>query len=892
MTKEDIIRSISEEFKISELESISFYENIFRYIEGSFRKNRNLNITDFGKFNVIEKADKEGRKMNHLKFSPAKKLATEINYNYSNLAKILFKDIEDSMNRDRILKLGAEKPVEIFAKANEDTIRTDENNESGNDITNENDNLSEVDEFLRNYTDQEKRFLQKQVVPVNENSSDDYKKLEARITKVENFIAIIREYFENERSGKDDTTFTSFRGTDPSTDALLKTQAETYEKNLRKLEDKVKDLETRIRPSEKKTDEKTSKEEPASEFKEDFKSAPVSDTRSAEPIIKIKPEPEQKQDILPQDKLQKDEHAPTIAEIFAEPEIKKPEVLEPKEKVTKVSDRFTEVLPETIDHPIVPQHDELNRSAEIMITGDDVIEDKFKTEDKAVTETSDVKHEVKPEVKDDVIDEHPDRQKPSGRNITSDNITDILDNIKTPTYPETSSFDISHREVHAVEEEIERKAEEELHPELKKEEDTDEILKKAFTEVDRVKPPEPSERSGEPDVRRSDISADVTDTHHQKPEFKAVEPEVVKTPDHPVQPEKEDERLSKALSSIYTSILESEKIQTDTTKPAVDEKLKDLHDEINKEAKPDDIYQPPKSFSDVFEESVNKQSSEYTNGNSLKDTNGHNLKDTNGHNLKDTNGHNLKDTNGHNLKDTNGHNLKDTNGHNLNEGYTNGHSLKDTNGHNLKEGYTNGHGLKDTNGHNLKDTNGHSLKDTNGHNLTDTNGSSFGEPGYTNGKTLKENVSDTMKQNGNRINNALERNGLTTNKDSKLNAVVIVIIIIIAIALLAYGIFSAGIFGKSGGNQTLIKIAEPKTEKYFFDNGKDMVFFKTENGYTIQVGSYKQKEKAEEKKQAFEKNNLEDVRIEEINANNEIFYRVRIGKFDSLDKAKNFSETL
>ncbi len=883
MTKEDIIRSISEEFKISELESISFYENIFRYIESSFRKNRNLNITDFGKFNIIEKPGKTGEKMQHLKFSPAKKLATEINYNYSNLAKILFKDIEESLNRDRILKLGEEKPLEKYAMANSDTTNSGANsdNEGSGSDGNSGDNLSDVDEFLRNYTDQEKRFLQKQAVPVSEYSNEDLKNLDARIAKVENFIALIREYFEKEKTG--DETITSFTGTSSiSTDALLKAQAETYEKSLRKLEDKLKDLETKIHPvgdrhEEVKDEEKT--DEKKVDSTETTKQAPVSEFKTSEPVIKIRPEhtKEIEDKILAPKEVKTEIEIQKVIEPESKPEVKIPEIpladpstrIASTETIEKISDKFTEAFPEKIKHPVPPGVEDLNKSAEVK--GGDITKD-FYTADKKAPDTD--------------FDEG--RQKPSGRNISSDNIADLLDNIKTPTYPETSSFDISHREVHAVEDEILKKEDERIHPEHKDpDESTDDILKKAFTEVQEVKPPEPSERAGEPSIDKKD--GPIVDS-----QLETVKPKQ--------SDQGEDERLSKALSSIYTSILESEKIQSDTTQPGpkTDEKLKDLHDEINKEAKPDDTYQQPRSFSDVFEDSVNKQSpdpentngknlSEGTNGHNLKDTNGHNLTDTNGHNLKDTNGHNLTDTNGHNLKDTNGHNLKDTNGHNLKD--TNGHGLKDTNGHGLKD--TNGHGLKDTNGHGLKDTNGHGLKDTNGHGLAEgTNGHGLAENGNGNGNTLKQNMSATLKQNGTKINDALERNGLTTNKDSKLNAVVIVVIIIIAIALLAYGIFSAGIFGKSGSSQTLLKVNDPKTEKYYFDNGKDLVFFKTDKGFTIQVGSYKQKEKAIEKKNYFEKNNLEDVRIEEIMANNEVFYRVRIGKFESLDKAKNFSETL
>ena len=123
--------------------------------------------------------------------------------------------------------------------------------------------------------------------------------------------------------------------------------------------------------------------------------------------------------------------------------------------------------------------------------------------------------------------------------------------------------------------------------------------------------------------------------------------------------------------------------------------------------------------------------------------------------------------------------------------------------------------------------------------------------------------------------------------------------------ILIGGMYGAGFIGKgkveakttsgTSTNGTLDGV-----ESYYFDNTKEVVYFKIDGGYTIQAGSFMQPEKAE--KCADEKRNAlmtrmpfdakPDVRIEEIINNNGMFYRVRIGKFASLEEARSFSEKM
>jgi hypothetical protein len=230
------------------------------------------------------------------------------------------------------------------------------------------------------------------------------------------------------------------------------------------------------------------------------------------------------------------------------------------------------------------------------------------------------------------------------------------------------------------------------------------------------------------------------------------------------------------------------------------------------------------------------------------------------------------------------------------------HEKTDTNGHDLTD-TSNGHNLTDTsNGHNLTDTNGHGLKDTAG---LDMYGPGLTESGkehdvrtskiYTNGNPLKPYANGNGK-NGNgasTLNQVLEDNGL--HKESRTSIFIIAIIIVIALGLLFFAIFNSGIMGKENPslkdkNYGLVKVKDAKNEKYFYDNGKDKVYFQTENGFTIQAGSFNDKEAAIEKSKSLADKKIENVRIEELEKDKTTFFRVRIGMFKTLDEAKNYSE--
>lgn len=136
---------------------------------------------------------------------------------------------------------------------------------------------------------------------------------------------------------------------------------------------------------------------------------------------------------------------------------------------------------------------------------------------------------------------------------------------------------------------------------------------------------------------------------------------------------------------------------------------------------------------------------------------------------------------------------------------------------------------------------------------------------------------------------------------------------LIIIILLIGGLYGAGIIGRGKvearpvyGNSTNGTL--DGVETYYFDNSKEIVYFKVDGGYTIQVGSFIQQEKAYtcadekkillDRKRIIESNNnarqdiRQDIRIEEIINSNGLFYRVRVGKFATLDDAKDFSKQL
>jgi len=866
MTKEQIIRSISDEFKISELESIQFYENVFQFIEGSFKKSRNLNISEFGKFNVIEKTASDGARINSVKFSPSRKLATEVNYNYNNLAKILFRDIERNMNKERILSLGEEN-----------VYREQSSTESA--------------EVFDRYSEEEKDFIEQQVNFTSSSnlnySNSDLSDLEQRVRKVEAFIDVIRRFFEEQKLGAALKEVKKTEVVPQQADYIKRSEEdrireEKYKASISALEQKIKDLEHKFTQVEtQKTETKTEvKPEGKKETKEEkIILPPLDENVEAKKITSGKD--------LGNLVVESDYSA--IQEITAK------EVPVTEATAKEIQKEVTKEKPAAVSHPIIES------------VPAPVIEEKI--EDKAA------------EIKKEVEAKETETKEAS----TTSNIDDLL---------RTLSAGAEEKEVPTAEEKIQEVTNEFF---VKAEEPESKIVERKVEPVEEVKEPsaekiadriqdvtaekvqdkvEEKQVEIAPEEKvapTTNLVGEISDSElHDKvdsiiQEFKAQSgktqetEEVTEAPvEEPQQPEEiidyskpskeqepEEAQLSMALSSIFNSILQSENINKESSSPIIKEDVKNLHDEIIKTDKPaetekpaetkkadepdaelkdintqsiSDIYAGAKSFNDVFEETKD------TGDAAVKETNGHGLKETNGHGLKETNGHGLKETNGHGLKETNGHGLKETNGHGLKEG--NGHGLKETNGHGLGDTYSHGHSLPDEQGRTSKIyTNGNPLKP------------------YSNGNGKHGNGHSTLNQ-------VLEDNGL--QKESKSSIFVIGIVILVALALLFFAIFSSGIMGKENhsskeNNFGLVKIKEVKNEKYFYDNGKDKVYFQTEAGFTIQVSSYKDKQTAIDKRKSLMDKKVENVRIEELENNGETFYRVRIGMFKTLDEAKNYS---
>jgi len=895
MTKEQIIRSISEEFKISELESIQFYENVFQYIEGSFRKSKNLNISDFGKFNVIEKTGTDGARINSVKFSPSKKLATEVNYNYSNLAKILFRDIERNINKERILSLGEEN---LYREQSTDS-----------------------NEVFEKYTEAEKDFIEEQVNLTKSDKTSGSSDLEERVRKIEAFITVIRQFFEEEKLGevlpKSKTEIVP-----PQVDYVKRAEDEKkkddeYKASISALENKIKELEEKFKESEaKKVEEKhkpltqelkaekekielppidvvppipvktetvelkepVKQPEPVAEKPEPVKQsepAPeevkpveiqdekIQEIKTEEPVIEETKEPEENKISDLGNLVIESEYIEEVKtpESFVKPEIIKPEdfskqveeSLAPPDIEKKIEERLAEIVKEPVKKKIVERDpstsniDDLLRTLGTPIEAEDAIEEEtiiehkpeetaeeitdeffIKTEEKPLEEIAPVIEEkVIPEIVEEVpVPEISDYK--SSEEIIDEKLPEIVEEQKLPDTPLVG--DITDTELHKK---------------------VDSLIEEFRTQSSKIKEEE-----------------EVKEIEEQK----APEPEIVKqAPPQDI----EEAQLSTALSSIFNSILTSENIKQEEVKetPIIKEEVKTLHNEIVKSEKLadvippveqkteekteeksalsiSDIYSSAKSFNDVFERKDENKDKEHADDmkqiremHEKNDTNGSGLIETNGHNLVETNGHNLTETNGHNLKELSDKEFAEMHGPGLTESGK-PHDVR------TSKIYTNGNPLKP----------------------------------YGNGNGNGRNGSSTLNQ-------VLEDNGL--NKESKTSIVVIAVIIIIALGLLFFAIFNSGIMGKENPyskNNGVVKVNETKNEKYFYDNGKDKVFFQTEKGFTIQAGSYKDKETAISKRKELADKKVDNVRIEELEKDNSTYFRVRIGTFASLEEAKNYSE--
>ena len=88
MKKDLLIKKIASEFNVDEVSVSEYFDNIFETLASAFIKNKNVNISEFGKFKVKTKKDEEGEKQKTVLFSPVKKFADDINYNFNELLPV------------------------------------------------------------------------------------------------------------------------------------------------------------------------------------------------------------------------------------------------------------------------------------------------------------------------------------------------------------------------------------------------------------------------------------------------------------------------------------------------------------------------------------------------------------------------------------------------------------------------------------------------------------------------------------------------------------------------------------------------------------------------------------------------------------------------------------
>ncbi|MFC2092821.1 HU family DNA-binding protein [Bacteroidota bacterium] len=104
MKKEDIVKIVAEEYGLSEVEVLNYFDDIFDVLIECFRKNKNVNISEFGKFLIRLRLDPEGVKEKIVTFSPVKKLADDVNYYFNNLSKVNLRTLDVKVLDDIVIQ--------------------------------------------------------------------------------------------------------------------------------------------------------------------------------------------------------------------------------------------------------------------------------------------------------------------------------------------------------------------------------------------------------------------------------------------------------------------------------------------------------------------------------------------------------------------------------------------------------------------------------------------------------------------------------------------------------------------------------------------------------------------------------------------------------------------
>ncbi len=129
MIRYELIKRISDKFGVEEIEAGMFVDRIFVSMVNAFKKDKKINIPEFGKFNVVNKTI-DGIRQRYVVFSPAKNFADLVNKNFTDLEPLVVSAF--NVKRKEILKV-----KEIIHEAGEDEYLYFEFDISGEEIQGE-----------------------------------------------------------------------------------------------------------------------------------------------------------------------------------------------------------------------------------------------------------------------------------------------------------------------------------------------------------------------------------------------------------------------------------------------------------------------------------------------------------------------------------------------------------------------------------------------------------------------------------------------------------------------------------------------------------------------------------------------------------------------------------
>ena len=96
MNKEELIKNLAKEFGISSIDVSKFVNNVINALEKAFINDKDVNISEFGKFKILYRKNKDGLREKSISFSPVKKLARDVNHDFNELSAITLRLLQNT----------------------------------------------------------------------------------------------------------------------------------------------------------------------------------------------------------------------------------------------------------------------------------------------------------------------------------------------------------------------------------------------------------------------------------------------------------------------------------------------------------------------------------------------------------------------------------------------------------------------------------------------------------------------------------------------------------------------------------------------------------------------------------------------------------------------------